>query len=151
MAPENLNAAQQTAWSSLNERMQEIGLLNGAQALLHWDQQTYMPTGAAGMRGSQNASMASLTHTRFTAPEVGEWLELAEMRPFSDEDMKMIRAAEQIVFAPSGAGWSDRWSCCWLSSSTGRWRCNWSFPSWPSSWASWWPSYPVAPSWAASW
>jgi carboxypeptidase Taq len=76
MTDQNMNTKQQAAWSSLNERMREISLFNGAQALLHWDQQTYMPSGAAALRGAQNASMASLTHTRFTAPEVGEWLNI---------------------------------------------------------------------------
>jgi len=122
MAPENLNAAQQTAWSSLNERMQEIGLLNGAQALLHWDQQTYMPTGAAGMRGSQNASMASLTHTRFTAPEVGEWLNIlgeakldafhaASLRNLKKERDREVKLPTDLVkaFAQAETDGFTRW------------------------------------------
>ena len=73
-----MNKQQESAWNSLTDRMQEIGLLHGTQALLHWDQQTYMPQGGAAMRGAQNASMAKLTHERFSAPEVGEWLNTLE-------------------------------------------------------------------------
>ena len=95
-----MNAQQEAAWKKLSERMQELGLLNGAQALLHWDQQTYMPPGAAGMRGAQNARMASLTHERFTAPEVGEWLnvlgqaELDEFHSASLRNLKRVRDRE---------------------------------------------------------
>ena len=69
-----MNRQQEDALKNLNERMEEMGLLRGASALLHWDQQTYMPPGAAPMRGAQNSRLASLLHERFTSPEVGDWL-----------------------------------------------------------------------------
>lgn len=89
-----MNTQQESAWNSLTDRMQEIGLLRGTQALLHWDQQTYMPNGGAAMRGAQNASMAKLSHERFAAPEVGEWLntlEDAELNAFQTASLRNLR------------------------------------------------------------
>ena len=89
-----MNKQQESAWNSLTDRMQEIGLLHGTQALLHWDQQTYMPQGGAAMRGAQNASMAKLTHERFSAPEVGEWLntlEGAELSGFQSASLRNLK------------------------------------------------------------
>ncbi|MEN9787270.1 MAG: hypothetical protein RLZZ299_2534 [Pseudomonadota bacterium] len=67
------------AWSALIERIAEIETLSGIHALVEWDQQTYMPRGAAEGRGRQAALLARLRHERFTDPRVGGWLaELAE-------------------------------------------------------------------------
>ena len=88
-----MNEQQESAWNQLTERMQEIGLLHGTQALLHWDQQTYMPQGGAAMRGAQNARMARLSHERFSAPEVGEWLNTlsnAELTPFHKASLRNL-------------------------------------------------------------
>jgi carboxypeptidase Taq len=117
-----MNAQQQAAWEKLSERMQELGLLNGTQALLHWDQQTYMPPGAAGMRGEQNARMASLTHARFTAPEVGEWLNVlgeseldafhaASLRNLKRERDREVRLPTELVtaFAQASTDGFTRW------------------------------------------
>ena len=104
----------QNAWEKLNDRMQEIGLLHGAQALLHWDQQTYMPPGGAAMRGAQNATLASLNHDRFTAPEVGEWLNIlseadlddfhqASLRNLKRQRDREVRIPKELVLASAKA------------------------------------------------
>jgi carboxypeptidase Taq len=64
-----------TAWNDLKTRMDELDALGGAIAVLEWDQQTCMPTGGARARGAQSALLGKLSHERFTAPEVGGWLE----------------------------------------------------------------------------
>lgn len=66
------------AWKQLTARLDELDALAGAAAALEWDQQCYMPAGAAAARGAQNALLSRLHHERFTAPEVGGWLDALE-------------------------------------------------------------------------
>ena len=47
----------------------EVADLNAAQAVLGWDQQTYMPPGGAEGRGDQLATISSLSHAKFTSSE----------------------------------------------------------------------------------
>lgn len=49
--------------------------LNAAANVLEWDQETYMPDGAAGARAHQVATLRKLAHEFFTADEVGTLLE----------------------------------------------------------------------------
>jgi carboxypeptidase Taq len=63
--------------------------------LLGWDQQTYMPAGAAEDRGDMIATLSSLLHARATSPEMGQLLEdlrsdEAGLDPDSDE-ARLIR------------------------------------------------------------
>ena len=65
----------------------EINDLNGAAALLHWDQATYMPAGGAAARGRQLATLSRLAHEKFVHPRVGELLEsLRDLEDESDPD-----------------------------------------------------------------
>lgn len=50
-------------------------MLESCSAVLGWDEQTYMPEGAAAHRGDQMALLAGLAHERATAPRMGELLE----------------------------------------------------------------------------
>lgn len=70
--------------------MAEVADLNSAQAVLGWDQQTYMPPGGAEARGNQLATLGSLTHQKFTSDEIGQLIadlktEFAETDPDSDD------------------------------------------------------------------
>jgi carboxypeptidase Taq len=56
--------------------------LNGATALLGWDQQTYMPPGGVENRGYQIGTLSSLAHSKFVSPEVGQLLE--DLKPYSE-------------------------------------------------------------------
>ncbi len=56
--------------------------LNGATALLDWDQQTYMPPGGVENRGFQIGTLSSLAHSKFTSDEVGALLE--ELKPYAE-------------------------------------------------------------------
>lgn len=73
----------------------EVNDLNGASALLTWDQQTYMPPGGAERRGQQLGTLQSLAHQKFISPEVGRLLEelepvLETLDPDSD-DARLIK------------------------------------------------------------
>lgn len=52
--------------------------LNGAAALLSWDQETYMPPGGVEARARQLATLGRLAHQRFTDAATGRALEEAE-------------------------------------------------------------------------
>ena len=56
----------------------EIADINHAAALLGWDQQTYMPPGAAESRGYQMATLGKIAHEKFTSDEVGQLIEAAQ-------------------------------------------------------------------------
>jgi carboxypeptidase Taq len=66
--------------AQLKTRLQEVDDLNMAASLLHWDQTTYMPPGGAEARGRQLATLAKLSHEKFTDAEIGRLLD--ELRPY---------------------------------------------------------------------
>ena len=60
----------------LKQILYEVTDLTGAQSVLGWDQQTYMPAGGAEGRGEQLSTLAKITHDRFISDELGELLDL---------------------------------------------------------------------------
>jgi carboxypeptidase Taq len=58
----------------LKEIDREHRLLGHAAAVLHWDQETYMPDGAVRERADQLSLLSGLIHDRITQPEIGEIL-----------------------------------------------------------------------------
>ena len=66
----------------LKEILAEVADLNGAAALLGWDQQTYMPPGAAEQRGQQTGTLGRIAHEISTSPELGKLLE--ELKPYGE-------------------------------------------------------------------
>jgi carboxypeptidase Taq len=76
--------------TDLKNLLAEIYDLTYAQAVLGWDQQTYMPAGGANDRGNQLGTLAKLAHLQFTSPEMGRLLDeltpwAASLDPDSDE------------------------------------------------------------------
>ncbi len=59
----------------LKSLLGQVQDLNAAAAVLEWDQETYMPDGAAEARAHQVATLRKLAHEFFTADEVGTLLE----------------------------------------------------------------------------
>jgi carboxypeptidase Taq len=66
----------------LKETIATLADLGGVQAILSWDQQTYMPSGAAEMRGQQTATISRIAHEMGTSPELGKLLE--ELKPYAE-------------------------------------------------------------------
>ena len=80
----------QEKFQQLKDALGEVADLNGAVAVLDWDQQTYMPPEGVEARGNQIATLSSLAHSKFISDEVGKLLEVlipyAEtLDPDSDE------------------------------------------------------------------
>ena len=75
--------------------------LSRVNQLLGWDQQVYMPRGAAEDRGYMLATIAGLTHEKFTSDEMGRLLEelvplAKEMDPDSDDACLILRTAHDF-------------------------------------------------------
>jgi carboxypeptidase Taq len=73
---ETLRADQ--AYDELLRRMREETLLTTVEALLDWDEETYMPAGGVEHRSEQLALVAGLLHERGTDPRLGELLAAVE-------------------------------------------------------------------------
>ena len=95
--------------NELKTRLLEVNDLNSANALLGWDQTTYMPTGGAAARGRQMATLSRLAHEKFTDPAIGRLLDdlrpYEESLPYDSDDASLIRVTrreyERAVKVPS--------------------------------------------------
>lgn len=77
----------------LKTKLLEITNINNANALLVWDQQTYMPEKGSVARGMQQATLNGLSHNIFVSNEMGNLLnKLKENKEFSklSDDDKVI-------------------------------------------------------------
>lgn len=77
----------------LVKELREMGLLVGVGSLLSWDQETYMPSGAIGVRSEQSALLASLVHEKMTGDRFSGILsELIESNTddFSDSEKRLL-------------------------------------------------------------
>jgi carboxypeptidase Taq len=85
--------------ADLRQRLAEISDLNGAGAVLSWDQATYMPAGGSAVRARQGATLSRLSHEKFTDPEVGRLLDglaaYAEALPKDSDDAALIRVTRR--------------------------------------------------------
>jgi carboxypeptidase Taq len=85
-----LGVNMQNITDQLKKILNEIGDLGAVISLLDWDQQTYMPPGAAEGRGHQMATLASIQHELLIGDKLGVLLTLFEQQvigadPDSDE------------------------------------------------------------------
>lgn len=60
--------------NKLKSLLAEVADIGNAEALLSWDQQTYMPKGGGEARGHQLATLTKIAHEKFTGGEVGRLL-----------------------------------------------------------------------------
>ncbi len=96
-------------FQELKTRLAEIDDLQAANALLTWDQATYMPAGGAAARSRQLSTIARLAHEKATAPALGRLLET--LRPYEEsldydtDEAGLVRVArrtfERLVNVPS--------------------------------------------------
>ena len=86
-------------YQKLKARLQEINDLNSVNALLNWDQSTYMPAGGAAARGRQQAVIGRLAHEKFTNKKIGKLLDKlepwAETLPYDSEEASLIRVTRR--------------------------------------------------------
>lgn len=79
----------------LKDILSEVADLNGVQAVLGWDQQTYMPPGGSETRGEQLSTLARITHEKFTSIRIGELLSglshTGSLQDPDSDDARLVR------------------------------------------------------------
>jgi len=70
--------AESAAYSELCSQLYRVGTMQSVSYLLSWDQETYMPPGAADTRAEQLADIAEIHHQRRTSPRLGELISQCE-------------------------------------------------------------------------
>ncbi|MBQ7569086.1 carboxypeptidase M32, partial [bacterium] len=77
----------------LKEEIRPIFCLRAVAELLSWDQETYMPKGAAQARAEQSATISKLSHSLLCSPAMGELIEKAqaEIEDPNSEDGHLLR------------------------------------------------------------
>jgi len=73
------------AYDELIRRMREEAILTSCEALLEWDEETYMPPGGVENRSEQMALLAGILHERGTHPRLGELLAIVEGSDLLDD------------------------------------------------------------------
>ncbi|GAB4130245.1 MAG: carboxypeptidase M32 [Roseiflexaceae bacterium] len=85
--------------AALKTRLAEAHDLGAANAVLSWDQTTYMPMGGAAARGRQMATIARLAHEKATDPAIGDLISALEEEtaklPYDSDDAALVRAARR--------------------------------------------------------
>jgi len=92
------------AYEKLLEKIRRIGRLSAVEALLDWDQQTYMPSGSVKARAEMRAEIESLTHVERTSDELGKLLDsaLADGDPARETNIRETRRLrERAVRLPA--------------------------------------------------
>ena len=83
----------------LKSRLAEIDDLEMAEALLSWDQSTYMPSGGVTARARQRATLGRLAHEKLTDPAVGRLLDALrpyeESLPHDSDEASLIRVTRR--------------------------------------------------------
>ncbi len=83
----------------LKTRLLEVGDLGHINALLGWDQSTYMPPGGAEARGRQSALLARITQEKFIDKRIGKLLDdlrsYEEGLPYESDDASLIRVTRR--------------------------------------------------------
>jgi carboxypeptidase Taq len=86
-------------YQELRNRLTEIDDLNAANALLGWDQSTYMPPGGSAARARQSATLSRLAHEKLTDPAVGRLLDdlraYEESMGYDSDEAGLIRVARR--------------------------------------------------------
>ncbi|MBM4460195.1 MAG: carboxypeptidase M32 [Chloroflexi bacterium] len=83
----------------LKTRLIEVSDVEYANAILGWDQSTYMPAGGAAARARQSATLSQIAHEKFTDPAIGRLLDdlwpYEESLPYDADDAALIRVARR--------------------------------------------------------
>ena len=62
----------QELYENYKTTMQRIADIKAANAVLQWDQETYLPKGGAHFRGQQISTLSEIAHQLFSEDSLGE-------------------------------------------------------------------------------
>ena len=71
----------QQAYKELTDRTKKIATLGSCNAVLAWEERTYMPRGGAELRAAQESLLAGMVHEWLVDPKIGELLAAIEGSP----------------------------------------------------------------------
>ncbi|MDP6689918.1 MAG: carboxypeptidase M32 [Alphaproteobacteria bacterium] len=91
-----------TAYEQLCGRFARLANLNGAAAVLHWDAAAMMPSGGAGARAEQLATLSLLAHEMLCQAELADLLDQAE----GDSDGDVLGPWERANLREMRRKWS---------------------------------------------
>jgi carboxypeptidase Taq len=98
-AAKHIARATEDKLAELKRRLMEISDLNFSNAVLNWDQATYMPPGGAAARARQAALLSKLAHEKSVDPALGRLIDdltaYSEQQPHDDDDASLIRVARR--------------------------------------------------------
>ncbi|MEA2167173.1 MAG: carboxypeptidase Taq [Solirubrobacteraceae bacterium] len=84
---------------ALREQLAELADIQGAMAILSWDQNVCMPAAGHATRADQMATLERLAHTRLVSPDVARLLEALEPWAASEDpdsdDVRLVRVARR--------------------------------------------------------
>ncbi len=84
------------SYNELQNHMQRIADVNYAAATLGWDQETYMPQGAAGFKANQLSTLSGISHQLFTADNTAHLLQSAKNNSqLTEREKKNIAQIEE--------------------------------------------------------
>lgn len=85
--------------TELKQRLAEVADLRQANAVLNWDQATYMPPAGNAGRGRAMATLTRLAHEKFTDPALGRLLDSlqpwAESLPYESDEAALVRVTRR--------------------------------------------------------
>lgn len=88
-------------YQQYKERLQRIADIKYAAAVLQWDQETYMPSKGALVRGRQVATLSEVAHEEFTSQVTGDLLMALQDAVGLDERQKQNVALSQYDYEKS--------------------------------------------------
>jgi carboxypeptidase Taq len=107
MTASPLTAPPGAAYERLADRFRRIATIAECASMLNWDAATMMPRGGGPARGDQLAVLAGLAHGQLVAPEMGDDLAEAEIRPpdnaWQAANLRLMRHAYLRATALPGA------------------------------------------------
>ena len=81
----------QELYESYRQKMQRIADIRSANAVLQWDQETYLPKGGAHFRGQQISTLSDIAHQFFSEDELGTIInELVSKNDLSPEQKRNV-------------------------------------------------------------
>ena len=81
----------QELYENYKTKMQRIADVRNANAVLQWDQETYLPPKGASFRGQQISTLSEISHRLFSEDELGNVLqELLQKQDLSTEQKRNV-------------------------------------------------------------
>ena len=81
--------------SKLREKLQELYHINSALAVLHWDQEVFMPSKGAALRAATISNLAGILHEKFISKDFAALLKKAKAKlddgNLDDEESAIVR------------------------------------------------------------